>query len=421
MDDQSKTIQTILPHPIVDIFRIHHQPYYIFSLEYRQNSAGLRAYYYLCHILNEMGYEAYVVSDKPIPGIRAPILTHEIWKFHKKEGRRPIAVYGETTQGNPLMGDTVVRWILNTIGHIGASVRFNDNDLVFYWDRIFACSAESVNLLHLPVIDRSIFHRKGVADSERQLLCYYAHKYFYFSNGQVDVSRKIKDNCISLCQDVQMTHVELAETLRRTKVLYCYELSAIASEAVFCGCPVVIIKTDYLNNYNLESQEFVPPIVLEDEIDFDYIPECIDEYIDYLSRKEINSWKTINNFVELTQRAAAEIDSTDSVKDVLLSFCEHYSQIYIYGTGYVAKHCYLVLSIIGINIAGFVVSDNINDNVYREGMLFGFPVFRLSEISHSQCDCGFILAMLTKNEDEVTVTLIKRGIKNYLCYSLLLN
>ena len=39
-------------------------PFYIFAPDYRDSSGGIRVLHYLCHILNEMGEEAYIVNAR---------------------------------------------------------------------------------------------------------------------------------------------------------------------------------------------------------------------------------------------------------------------------------------------------------------------------------------------------------------------
>ena len=73
-----------------DHFNFHttnHAPYYIVSPNFIQKSAGPRTLHYLCHTLNELGYEAYITSEICNPWLRTPKLTQEIKETHKKTGR----------------------------------------------------------------------------------------------------------------------------------------------------------------------------------------------------------------------------------------------------------------------------------------------------------------------------------------------
>lgn len=424
MFSTNSKIQSILPHPNVDIFRSPHHPYYIFSLEYMQESAGLRAYYNLCHILNELGYEAYVVLEQSNSGLRTPVLTNEIRKNHLKNGRHPIAVYGETTQGNPLEGAVVVRWILNNIGHIGANVTFSKDDLLFYWSLVYSNGEKAVRQLSFPLIDRQIFNKGNVADEERTGFCYYAHKFFLFdkNNATRQISEKIKANGISLCQDIKRTHIEIADILRHSKVLYCYEPSVITGEAGLCGCPSIIVKTEYLDQFDMDNRGFKRPIIPENEIDFSYIPTDNEDWIDYYNNREFEQWETIRDFIKITQDAADNCkNALKNATDDLIDFCNKHKTLYIYGAGRVARHCCSLMKILNIAVKGIVVSD---DQVGRDSTpknLCELPVFCLSDIKAKKEHCGLVLAMLIKNENEVIKTLNLCGFKHYTRYSLLLN
>ena len=272
MAELDKWIQDLLPRPGIDVFRMHHHPYYIFTYGFIQESAGRRSSYYLCHILNECGYEAYVDDERKINNLRTPALTKEIILRHKEEKRRPIAVYPEAIYGNPLDGDIVVRWIMNRVASAYDSFRPSHNDLVYYWSKFYSKSDKNIRLLEIPLIDRSIFNTDGAIDESRTGFCYYAHKYF-MHNEKARLPEYMVNNGISLCQDIKRTHNEIAEILKRSKVLYCYEESSITAEAALCGCPTVYIKTDYYDVFDsevmiIDNVTFFP----EDKIDYSFIP-----------------------------------------------------------------------------------------------------------------------------------------------------
>ena len=170
-----------------------HHPYYIFTQEYAQTSAGDRAMYYLCHLLNERGYEAYVIADEPVPGMDTPILTYEIRQKHKAENRHTIAVYNEMVRGNPLEGDIVVRWIMNKRVVVdGEKLVFPPDDLHFYWSNVFSEKDDCDELRFSPV-NNGIFNNSDVADEQREGFCYYAHKYFQHNDGNVSLPKKITE------------------------------------------------------------------------------------------------------------------------------------------------------------------------------------------------------------------------------------
>jgi len=426
LDRLEEKAQAYYPHPNVNAFKTTHHPYYFFSQEYMTNSAGTRTMYTLCHILNECGFEAYVIADKPIVGMRTPILTCEVREKHREEGRHPIAVYNETGLGNPLEGDVVVRWIMNKKVYIdGKPIPFSKNDLLFYWDRAYAeTEIENADELRSPIFDRSIFNTGGSIDKERSGFCYYAHKYLQFNNGKVKLPEILTKTGTSLCQDIKRTPYEIADIFRRSKILYCYEPSAIMAEAMLCGCPAVYIKTDYLNNFTWDEHIFTYPMVREDQIDIhshnaDAVSKVFDEWIGtFYESKKKKYGSNHNGFVSKTQKAAQDYKKVTKKPDRLTSFCKKHNPLYIYGGGVIARQCYRVLKAMGLNVDGVVVSD-VFENLEPVAKTFtGLNVYHLSEMESQKEQCGFVLAMAVERQDEVIKVLNERGFKNYIRHSL---
>lgn len=416
MNEMDKWIQELLPRPKIDTFGIHHHPYYIFTFSFRQESAGFRVLYYLCHVLNECGYEAYVLDEKPVSGLRTPILTYEIIRRHKEEERHPIAVYNEAIVGNPLCGDIVVRWIMNKRGDAyDKEIGFSHDDLIYYWAAFYAKSKENITLLNLPTVDRSIFNTDGVNDEERSGFCYYAHKYLKFRNGQAQLPREMTINGTSLCQDIKRTPIEIAEILKHSKVLYCYEPSAIIIEAALCGCLTVIVKTDYLNGFNMKEITDITQIA-EDCIDYNFIPSA-DIILSTSVDMEKAMWESVGLFISQTQNAAQDYKPVQSEENSFTSFCKkHNDNLYVYGTGDVSWNCHLLMNLWNLHIKGFIVSDNYTKSDTPKKTHFGLPVFSLSEIEDQKDACGLILAMIVPNQNEVIKMLDRCGFKNYMRY-----
>lgn len=227
----------------LSFFETLHDPYYLSAPDYRQSFAGIRALHYLCHFLNECGYEAYVTSETTHPGLRAPTLGGRILRQHFLAGRRPIVLYPEIVSGNPLGGETVVRWLLNKPGHLGGDTRYAASDLIFYFDPWVLPEDLKGEHLRVPTQDWSIFNNlDNEFDDRRQGFCYYAHKFLHFGGT---VPEEIKRHGISLGQERSLSHEEIAAHLRRAEALYCFEQSAMISEARACGCPVLIVPSEY--------------------------------------------------------------------------------------------------------------------------------------------------------------------------------
>ncbi|MDR3395078.1 MAG: glycosyltransferase [Parasulfuritortus sp.] len=286
----------------LDFFRSVNAPYYIYGLDYRQSSAGVRVLHYLCHALNELGEEAYISANVTSPYLRTPRLTNKIVNRHAQSGRMPIALYPEVVPGNPFQSAVVARWILNKPGHIGGETVFAPGEILFAYQGIYIPEGSQAHFLYIPAVDGRIFHnRDGMADGKRQGACFYAHKYLVFGGKLTEHAK----DAVSLCQDIPRSHEEIADILRQSEVLYSYEPSAIVTEALHCGCPVVIVPSRYLEE-NYDYGQLHGPGV---EVGFD--AHALERAKASLANFDTVSQlvfaeSTLRGFVEITQQRMVE-------------------------------------------------------------------------------------------------------------------
>lgn len=261
--------------------------------------------HYLCHTLNSLGCEAYVTHHETNPKLWTPVLTPQIAYQHKTSGQTPIAVYPEVVPGNPLGLAVVARWLMNRAGHLLKHKDFAPDELIFYWGEWVLDGEENAVRLFFPGVDRSVFNWKGVIPENRQGFCYYAHKYIRAGNR---VSERLTQNGISLCQDIPRSKEEIAGILRTSRVLYCYEPSAISIEAISCGCPVIYIDTDYLRQFDEKFEAMPIPYlkVQESKLDFSFIPDLDHAAFDaWMETTAKQSFLSVLRFIEITQAAAS--------------------------------------------------------------------------------------------------------------------
>jgi len=227
-------------------FQCINLPFYIYAPDFSQQSAGIRALHYLCHALNEMGREAYLVgTDIESETLRTPLLRGSDIIRHVKSGLMPIMIYPEVVRGNPLRMPFVVRWWLNKPGYVGGDENLSADELFFTYSKGFVPEDMDVDLLNIPLIDKSLFHNENNPhDKQRSGACFYAHK-FLAKGGELTEHAK---DATSLCQDVSLSHEQIADILRRSEVLYCYEPTSMIGEALLCGCPVVMVDSEFLRN-----------------------------------------------------------------------------------------------------------------------------------------------------------------------------
>lgn len=295
----------------INFFKRTNNPYYIVAPSFRQNSGGVRVLHYLCHALNEAGFEAYIATDTDgtSPFLRTPKLTKEKIAQHRATDCTPIGVYPEVAIGNILDLPIVARWILNKPGHLGGEDSFDQNEILFYWDEWVLDKSIRADRLSIPFVDRRIFHPPPYPPPQRKGFCYYAHKYLAAGHK---IKAEIKKNGTSLCQDIPRSHKEIAEILRTSSALYCYEPTALAQEAVACGCQVAFIDTEYLNQFNWDNRPIIR--IVESEVGDTPLPELDMRAVNSgLDNQEKAAWEKIKNFIEKTQAAAnaqAELQHT---------------------------------------------------------------------------------------------------------------
>ncbi|WP_046158381.1 hypothetical protein [Chromobacterium vaccinii] len=221
-----------------------HRPYYICAPGYTRTSNGVRAMHLLCHYLNKLGEEAYVFSPETNPKLRTPYLTPDIVERHKTTKLSPIVVYPEVVHGNPLNASAVVRYILNHPGLLGGPKDYPSSDMLVFWHQDYVDFAKysDPSYVFIPSIDTGIFNNDdNHHDADRHLTLVYPGRY---KHAEREFPELFKDSTV-ITYDWPQSHEELAALLRQGKVVYTFANSAIISEALLCGCPVVIKETVY--------------------------------------------------------------------------------------------------------------------------------------------------------------------------------
>lgn len=225
-------------------------PYYIVAPRYTRFSAGVRCLHLLCHWLNRKGERAYLalysIDETPETNsdLLTPLLTPEIIDYHYKLGVSPVVVYPEVVEGNPLKADCVVRWVLNFPGLLGGDKTYDKNELVFGYSKVLADAVgENLPILHMAVVNEDVF-KPDTMPRLRKGAAFYARKYKNDHKGKVF---GVPDDAIEITgeQKGSQTPDEIAEIFRSVEVFYIFENTALAAEAVLCGCPVVCIINEW--------------------------------------------------------------------------------------------------------------------------------------------------------------------------------
>jgi hypothetical protein len=227
--------------------------YYIVAPPYKRTSAGTRVLHMLCDALNRRGHEAFILlypsmpwrRNTMMPDLTTPRLTADMVKNHFEQGRTPIMVYPEIVSGNLFGSPCVVRYVLNFPGLLGGDKNYASDELCFSYSKVLAASTQAPdNILFIPATDTRIF-RPAPEGQKREGSCFYAHKYKNAHKGRLF---PITKHSIEITRDDRnaQTPREIADLFHHSEVFYCYENTALATEAVLCGCPAVFLPNPYL-------------------------------------------------------------------------------------------------------------------------------------------------------------------------------
>lgn len=309
--------------------RLHRKiasPYYIMAPDYKESSAGIQCLHYLCHALNLEGAQAYMAGcQSTSAALHTPLLTQEVQDRHARQGVAAIAVYPEIVTGNPLSAPVSVRYMLNKEGVLnGNRIDAGSDDLRFYFREEFRDPAAPGDILRLPMIDIDLFSPDPAQPPTLDLL--YLHR---IPREAVDFAR-LPPGVQVLSMEKPLSLAELAQVLRKARVLYSYEKSATCSLAVFSGCPVVALTAPGYERYANTPQTLADlggGIVWNDDeaslaLARSQVPVVRELYLGM----EQNFWQQLQVFIAKTQdQAAARRGSLETPANLLRDWLERRS------------------------------------------------------------------------------------------------
>ena len=195
-----------------------------FGMEY----GGVVALHRLAHNLTTLGYEAYIAGPSKHPEWGGEILGD-------RQFLKTVTVYSEVVVGNPLGGEHVVRWILNTPGEAGGDAVYGPDDLIFKWSNLYSVPEQyEVAGLLTAFRDYSHFVDLGLP---RAGTCYAVRK-----AKEKPLDQHPAD---ALCIDdyeARGGDTYLIDVFNRSGLFICYDDHTMLPRlAALCGCPAVII------------------------------------------------------------------------------------------------------------------------------------------------------------------------------------
>lgn len=209
-------------------------PYIVYAPVYIKSSGGWRALHRLSYELNKAGCTSYVTTYNFHPYWVSPYLItdEEIQKTTRKDNA--VVIYPEIVHGNPYMAKTSVRWILNVPGKLGGPVKYDKEDLIWGYSKVFMHPNWPENrYLFLDTVERNIFkltrrYRSGV--------CYYVGK------GVNTPRIKETEFATEITRDWPRDSEKMAEIFQTSDLFISYDnATSLTDMARLCGCPVVLI------------------------------------------------------------------------------------------------------------------------------------------------------------------------------------
>lgn len=235
----------------------------IYATSYDENSGGTIALHKLCHILNQIGYPAFIFPEivsntqfatlgkqislayfdelvsqnfKSNSALQCPILSaRSITEIKSSEA--VITIYPEVTDGNPLESKKVVRWLLHDLGFHTGRIIINRGDFIVPYDSeikkvlIPGCkvSESFLRILHIPFDKYNLagvsLNRSGIAYCVRKGK---GKKFVHPEDNAVIIDGK--------------SHTEIADIFKRVERFYSYDTGTLYSRlAVLCGCESIVV------------------------------------------------------------------------------------------------------------------------------------------------------------------------------------
>ena len=230
----------------------HKNPYYIVAPRYIGTSAGVRVLYRLCDLINRAGGSAFIYlrphlnhDNSSSPVDVAPFLTKKVVDYHFNNQITPIVIYPETFLVDRFYAPVRIRYILNYENLLFKNVHLDRDDYLVTYSENIAKKLKTdkpVGTLFIPISDGDFYHPPTVENRKGGV--FYAAKYKQHFFGK---TFPITDGIPEITKDQlgSQTPGQIRDLFQVAEFFYCYEDSALALEAILCGCPVVFLPNEY--------------------------------------------------------------------------------------------------------------------------------------------------------------------------------
>ncbi len=199
--------------------------------------SGIRCLFLLCHHLNRLGYRAFVTGSGAPDALLAPHADAAFIAKRRRKNRNDIMIYPEITAGNPHGFGRVVRYLLNK-----QRVPFGPDDYVLHYADEFQTAGLPSRRLWIPLLDRTVFHARNAARERSGFLVYSVRH----APDLATLPDWVEPYTV-ISKSQPRDPPTLADLYRHSRALVTWERTAAIGEAMFCGCPVILIPNPTLD------------------------------------------------------------------------------------------------------------------------------------------------------------------------------
>jgi tRNA A-37 threonylcarbamoyl transferase component Bud32 len=243
----------------------------IYAPSYSDKVGGTIALHKLCHIINEIGGEAYLYPMFRSVVINKRAFGKAIWSIFKdwirplykrykvnpsfntpvlkslpKNINEYIVIYPEITFGNPLNAKNIVRWLLHNPGFHTNIIHFGTNEFYIKYHHGFDefthyKSFSSKNILQIKHYPTELYNLQNTSQ-KRSGTAYCLRK---------GVGKKIVHDLRDSILIDGKSHQEIAKIFKSVKCFISYDTNTAFSHlAVLCGCDSVVIPDENVTEEN---------------------------------------------------------------------------------------------------------------------------------------------------------------------------
>lgn len=240
--------------------------FYVYAPAWVDWSAGTKVLHYFCDYLNKIGEDSYLAihgpkskNDVTNRELNTPVLDRKILKQHERENRQVIVIYPEGVSGNPLGGQTIIRWLLNYASLLGGQISFPPEEYIWAYsmnisDSYYSKTGKRVPVFFIPAVKVSEVDSvpdSPLIDGNYEIL--YAQK-FRALGGKPEVHSVNNVIEITRFNSNSTTRAETLNLLKFAKAVHIFENTSAATEAALFGVPVICHRNELFDTLIAEHE-----------------------------------------------------------------------------------------------------------------------------------------------------------------------